>query len=725
MTMGDSDRRLRFRLAVQQTRAVCYLIAAAIGPVFVALGVLEISLGRLLALTGAAVVSAAGCWLLVRIGAADRLGVVFEWLWLLVDAALITVAVVYTGGADSPWFPWYLANIGAAAFVLGQRAAFAVAVLDTASYTGALVAIGDVGGFDVTLYRAIAQMAFLYGASFLFLRGVSLLKRRQTQLFRLRQDEAIKVDELTRLARALDQRTQELAEATLRTVEADRLKSRFLATMSHELRTPLNSIIGFSDVLLQRLPAGAEEKQRRFLQNIHSSGEHLLKIINDLLDLSKIEAGRMELHIEPVDVAALVHGVCAVAQGGARARRIAFELETPTDLPPVEADQVKLKQVLFNLISNAVKFSHEGGTVRIGTAVRELADRPAVEIRVVDDGIGIDPRHHRTIFEEFRQVDDGPARASGGTGLGLALVRRLVELHHGTVELDSAPGLGSTFAVTVPVSFQGEGEGPGAGPATLDLSREGGTRVLVVEDDPTAYEAISGHLVTAGYIPVRARNADEALRFAHLLHPAAITLDIILPDLDGWEILRRLKDEPATADIPVIMVSVLDNRELAITLGAADYLTKPVDGERLVRRLAELAPRHGRHCRVLLIDDDPLVHELVEARLEPLGYFVVHAVSGRAGLEAAGGSPSPDLILLDLMMPEMDGFEVAARLKADARTSPIPIVVLTARQMTAAERDRLRDKIEALVGKLELPAGGLPAVVESVLSRPRREVQRV
>lgn len=724
MKVNDADRLMRFREAVQKTRAVCYALAAAIGTVFVVLGVIQISVWQVLGLTAAAIVSAAGCWLLLRIGVADRLGVAFEWLWLLADVALITLAVVSTGGVDSPWFPWYLANIGAAAFVLGQRAAFAVAVLDTVAYTGALVAIGDIAGFGVPLYRALAQMAFLYGASFIFLRGVSLLKRKQTQLEKLRRNEAIKIDELTRLARALDQRTQELAEANLRTAEADRLKSRFLATMSHELRTPLNSIIGFSDVLLQRLPADAADKQQRFLQNIHSSGEHLLRIINDLLDLSKIEAGRMELHVEPIDVAAVIHGVCAVVQGSARARRIRLEVEAPADLPPVEADQVKVKQILFNLVSNAVKFSHADGVVVVEARNNDRGDQGSVEIRVVDQGVGIDPRHHRTIFEEFRQVDDGPARASGGTGLGLALVRRLIELHGGGIEVDSTPGLGSTFAVTLPLRFRGAASSREAPMPTLEVAHEGGTRVLVVEDDPTAYEAISSHLAASAYIPIRARNADEALRFARLLHPAAITLDIILPDLDGWEILRRLKDDPDTAGIPVIIVSVLDNRELAITLGADDYMTKPVDGERLARRLAELAPR-GDHQprRLLLIDDDRHVHELVDARLEPLGYTIAHAASGHEGLELAR-TTAPDLILLDLMMEGMDGFEVAARLKADEQTWDIPIVVLTAKQMTAADRDRLRDKIEALVGKLELPAGGLPAVVESVLARPRREVQR-
>jgi signal transduction histidine kinase/DNA-binding response OmpR family regulator len=571
-------------------------------------------------------------------------------------------------------------------------------------------------------------MAFLYGAAFLFLRGISLLKQRQEMIRHLRLDEARRVEELTRLTTALDVRNREIAEASLRIREADRLKSQFLANMSHELRTPLNSIIGFSDVLLARLPEGFPDKQRRFLENINASGQHLLSIINDLLDLSKIEAGKMELQPEPLSVVPMVEGVCTIVRGTAKSRNIAFEITCPEDLPPLEADPVKLKQVLFNLISNAVKFSDDGSTVWILARHLPRGESPlgraAIQIAVVDQGAGIDPRNHRLIFDEFRQVDQSPTRAHGGTGLGLALVRRLVELHRGSITVDSAPGKGSTFTVTLPQTFAGEGELLPPRVETLDLPAERGRRILVVEDDPTAFETLGSHLTAAAFIPVRARNSEEALRLAQQLRPAAITLDIIVPGADGWEILRLLKADQATRNIPVIIVSLLDNRELGLALGAADYFVKPVEGEALVRRLRELLPPSAADPpRLLLIDDDPHLHELLDAKLGPAGYVVDHALSGRQGLEAAQLRP-PDLILLDLMMEGMDGFEVAAKLKGTPATGHVPVVVLTAKSITRADRERLMGKIAALVGKSEMPGGGLVAVIEGVLSSQHPGRQR-
>ena len=297
----------------------------------------------------------------------------------------------------------------------------------------------------------------------------------------LRLDEARRVEELTRLTTALDQRNRELAEANLRIREADRLKSQFLANMSHELRTPLNSIIGFSDILLARLPESFPDKQRRFLENIHASGQHLLAIINDILDLSKIEAGKMELQPEPLERGAASSRGCAPSSAGtAKRRNIDLRGHLPEDLPPLEADPVKLKQILFNLVSNAVKFSPDGSTVWITR--RAPAPRPsrpwdwdAIQLAVVDHGIGIDPRNHRLIFEEFRQVDQSATRAHGGTGLGLALVRRLVEMHGGTITVDSAPGQGSTFTVTLPQTLRRRRRARCAPrPETLDLPGRGG-----------------------------------------------------------------------------------------------------------------------------------------------------------------------------------------------------------------------------------------------------------
>ncbi len=723
------ERLRRFRTSVQRTRALAYLLATLLAVALVAAGVCRYTYGMTLLLGGGAVLTALLFWLAMRAGLADAHPRLYDAAWLLTDAVVISCAVVVTGGARSPWFLWYLANVSGAAFVLGSTGTLAVFVVDSALYLAALARVGDITGVDPSLFEPVTRMVFLYAASFLFLRGVQLLKNRQAVIERMRDEEMRRVEELTRLTTALDQRNREIAEASLRIREADRLKSQFLANMSHELRTPLNSIIGFSDVLLARLPESFPEKQRRFLENINASGQHLLSIINDLLDLSKIEAGKMELQPEPITVLPLIEGVCTIVRGTAKSRNMRFEISCPEDLPLLEGDPVKLKQILFNLISNAVKFSDDGSAVQVLARPLPAASSPlgcdSIQLAVVDQGVGIDPRNHRIIFEEFRQVDQSATRAHGGTGLGLALVKRLVELHHGVITVDSAPGKGSTFTVTLPQHFSGEGEPPRDLPETLDLPAESRRRILVVEDDPTAYESISRHLVDAAYIPVRARNSEEALRLAHQLNPAAITLDIILPGADGWEILRLLKADPATATIPVIIVSMLDNRELALTLGADDYFVKPVDGERLISRLTALVPASAaRRRRLLLIDDDPQLHDLVEARLGPVGYDVEHALSGREGLELAR-SQRPDLILLDLMMEGMDGFEVAARLQSDAATADVPVVVLTAKAITRGDRERLRGKIEALVGKSDMPGGGLVSVIEGVLSSTHQEGRRV
>jgi signal transduction histidine kinase/DNA-binding response OmpR family regulator len=720
------ERQRRFRVAVQRTRAAAFLLAALSAALFSLLGVLDATMVEVVLLGGTGMLTAGLFSCLVTTGVASRMGRTYDGLWMLTDVVLISWVVHTTGGASSPWFPWYLSNIAAGAFVLGPWCAFVVFVADTVAYLGVIAGMGQITGLDRTLYEPLMRMVFLYGASVLSLRGIGLLKVRRDVIRQMRDAEARRVDELTRLTAVLDQRTREIADASVRIHEADRLKSQFLANMSHELRTPLNSIIGFSDVLMSRLPADLPAKQRRFVENINSSGQHLLNIINDLLDLSKIEAGRMELHPEAVDPLPLIDSVCTIVRGTCSDRSIDFEIDHDGSATSVTVDPVRLKQILFNLVSNAAKFSDDGSVVSVRVLPVDAPDSPldcdSVQIAVIDRGAGIDPRHHRAIFEEFRQIDGTSTRAHGGTGLGLALVKRLVELHSGQIKVDSERGRGSTFTITLPRDFAGHAAADEPAPQILDLPSEHGRRILVVEDDPTAYDTIRRHIEAAGYVPVRARTGEEAVRLARLLSPAAITLDIILPGIDGWEILRRLKAEESTREMPVIIVSVLDNRDLALALGAADYFVKPVDGDHLIARLTELLPREDHHPpRLLLIDDEPELHELVEARLTPLGYEVLHALSGREGLDRARRTP-PELILLDLMMEEMDGFEVATELSADPDTTGIPVVVLTAKDVTGADRARLQGKIAALVGKADMPGTALVTTIRSLLERRRREV---
>lgn len=514
-------------------------------------------------------------------------------------------------------------------------------------------------------------------------------------------------------------RAAALAEANNRLREADRMKSQFLATMSHELRTPLNSVIGFAQVLRARLEGQVSPGYLHFLDNIQSSGEHLLTMINDILDLSKVEAGRLELHPERFAPRAVVDGVCAIVHGMAAKRRVKIQVEVPETLPELEADAVRFKQVVFNLLSNAVKFSPEGGSVQVVARTVPAATSPlgeeALELDVIDHGIGIAPADQELIFEAFRQADSSQVRQQEGTGLGLTLVRRLVGLHRGQVTVASALGHGSTFTVILPLRFLGVVGGGDSGVFAAVPAE--GAPVLVVEDDTEAFENLRSLLAPAGFRVTRSADGTDTLELARRVKPVLIVLDVILPTTDGWTILRQLREAPDVARIPVVIVSVQANHELGLALGADAYLTKPLDRASFLARISELVPPAGpTNARLLVIDDDPKVHELLEASLGQAGYHLVHARSGDEGLALARQAP-PDLILLDLLMEGSDGFTVAAALRSDERTRGVPVVVLTALDLSHADRKRLKGSIEALVRKADGTATGLLPVLREVLGR--------
>jgi signal transduction histidine kinase/DNA-binding response OmpR family regulator len=727
-TQADLASHVRFQTAMQRTRLAVYAIAIAMAWLAKIAGVLEVTYAEGLPMAILALASGALFLEAYRRSWDMRLGVTLTPAWMACDVFFIAWGVFLTGGGSSPWFLFYLSNTCAAAFVAGRNAAAAVAAVNTLSYLAVLALLGEVRGFDRSFWLAATRMLFLYGASIYFFRGILRIQEKNRRIRALEQEQARKVEQLLALTQDLDQGTRALAEANLQIREADRMKSQFLANMSHELRTPLNSIIGFSEILLERLSGEAPTKYVKFLRNIHSSGQHLLGIINDILDLSKVEAGKMDVHPERFAPVPVIEGILNVMHGTAGRRQIAFEVDAPEDLPTVETDPARFKQVLYNLLSNAVKFSPEGATVTVRARRVGPEDSPigaeALAVSVVDRGIGIAPSDQEVIFHEFRQVDGSHARAAGGTGLGLAIVKKFVELLGGAVTLESELGRGSTFTFTLPLSPRAAGEAAARPAARVEPPRLENP-ILVVEDDLVAYKSISRALAEAGYFPIRARHGEEALQLARKLKPTAITLDLVLPGLSGWEVLKALKRDPETEAIPVVIISLMDNRELGLTLGAVDYFLKPVDRGRLIARLREVAPvRAPETRRLLVVDDDPQIHDILEAELGQQGYVLDHALSGEEGL-ARAEEGAPDAIILDLMMPGLSGFEVAEALKERPATSRIPILVLTAKDLTEAEREYLEGKIAALVQKGQAAPPRLVAAIRELEARHAGEAARV
>ena len=691
--MPDRESVLRFDLAVQKSHTLIYTAAFLTALAAHALGVFVLKVPVAVAILLISFASAAAIYALFRRGGDRR---ILNPIWVGIDIAMVTLGVYATGGISSPWFIWYLATAASTAFAVGKRACYVVSLANAAAYIGALTLMGQASFVNDVLLLAIVRMLFLTGASIFFLAGIANLQQKRQIIRALESEHAREVAELTRLTLELKQRSDELVEASQRALDADRLKSQFLANMSHELRTPMNSIIGFSEILIERLDQKIDEKHVSFLRHILTSGQHLLSIINDILDLSKIEAGKMEIYAEKFEIAPVVEGVCAVVRGMGRSKVPLFAVTIPPNLPPIETDLAKFKQILYNLLSNAVKFSPGSAPISISAIhVGDASDQGTISVSVRDEGIGIDPSNHDVIFHEFRQIDGSERREFGGTGLGLALVKKFVQLQGGWVRVESTPGKGSTFTFTLPVRSRAA-----VVSATPDLPpvEPRAEKVLVVEDDAQAYALISSALGSAGYLSIRARHGEEALHLAREMQPIAVTLDLVLPGLDGWEVLKTLKSDPATCDIPVVIISRVDERDLGVALGAQDYFVKPVDRDRLLDRVRQLTTTNKSKARLLLIDDDASLHELLDEELTTHGYTIESAFTGESGFAAAKAS-APDVIILDLMMPGMSGFEVAGLLKDEPSTARIPILVLTSKEISADDRRELQSKVAAYVQK--------------------------
>ena len=485
----------------------------------------------------------------------------------------------------------------------------------------------------------------------------------------------------------------EVEEKSRQLEMASQHKSQFLANMSHELRTPLNAIIGLTEMMYTNAARFGTEKATEPLRRVNRAGNHLLGLINQVLDLSKIEAGKLELSPETVTLAPLIDEVIGTARQLAEQNKNRLVVESQENLGSLTVDPMRLRQILFNLLSNACKFTKDG---RVTLRVRKVVDgRNWIEFAVADTGIGMTPEQQAKLFEEFTQADTSTARQYGGTGLGLAITRKLARMMGGDVTVTSEPGKGSVFTARLP----GSAESSAVSSIGPNGSRRASTDcVLVIDDDATARELISDHLKAEGFSVVdRGAAGWRDSSCAKELRPTAITLDVMMPDLDGWSVLAALRQDAELAEIPVIMVTIVDEHRRGIALGAAGYLTKPIDRERLhqlVGRFRASTPP----ARVLLVEDDPVQRERVGAWLEDQQWVVQEAANGREAL-ARLQEEVPDVILLDLMMPEMDGFAVVAAMQKEARWRNIPVIVITARDLNANDRERLNSGVQSVLVK--------------------------
>ena len=515
-----------------------------------------------------------------------------------------------------------------------------------------------------------------------------------------------------------------LQDTNNRLSQASRLKSDFLAKMSHELRTPLTAMLGFSDVLLKGLDGELSAIQQEDVSRIKRSGLAILELINDILDLSKIESGRMTLKVETHELVTLTNNV--VANIGKLAEDKGLYLVTDFADPSLEAvgDAMRVTQVLTNLIGNAIKFTERGGVTVRGTLGPE-----EVRIEVRDTGVGIAPEAIVMIWDEFRQGDTG-AMSHSGTGLGLAISRRLVNMQGGSIGVESNPDGGSSFWFTLPRP-QGappverrrraaDGAQPYAGVAltgTVVAPAETRELILVVEDDEATRSMISRRLKEAGFRTVEAGGGAQAISAARELRPSVITLDMVMPSVDGWTVLAALRDDPRTHDIPVVVASVIDDREIAISLGAADYVAKPFSVDDLLGVVERLLT--GGKGRVLVVDDNEETRELVRRGLVAAGIEVQVAAGGEEALTLALAQEH-DLLVTDLVMPGMSGFELIFRLRAEQRTRDLPIVVFTGKDLTETDRDTLNGQIQRLMAKDEFGPADIVTTVRETIRAGRR-----
>ena len=530
-----------------------------------------------------------------------------------------------------------------------------------------------------------------------------------------------------KLTREVARKNEEMNAKNMELEKAYRVKSDFLASMSHELRTPLNSIIGFSSVLLG--PSGDQltVDQRMALEKVLRNGKHLLQLINDILDFSKLESGRMTVNIEADEVVNVVSNSLMTVEGLLKGKEITLKQSIPPNLGLLKTDVLKVKQILVNLLSNAVKFTEKG---EVSVTVTQKGHLIAFAVK--DSGIGIESKNFHKVFEEFQQIDNSNTRKYKGTGLGLPISRRLARVLGGDLTVESGFGHGSTFTLEIPQEFPEEQKGnmekpterpvapahPALPQSTVprpSMPAQGsGTHVLCIDDDPDVIEILTKYLVPEGYSVIGANSGDEGIRIALEQRPSLITLDIMMPHKDGWQVLRELKANPELQDIPVIIHSIIDNKPLAMSLGAIDVVAKPAEPKRLLALVQRAA--NSRESFVLVVDDNEDFTLAVRRLLEAEGFKVEVANGGMQALQILEKS-IPSIIFLDLVMPQMDGYDVIQRLQRNELWKNIPLVVLSGKELTSEEWEKLNSYAKEYLKKTDFTQETLSTTIKQILHK--------
>jgi signal transduction histidine kinase/DNA-binding response OmpR family regulator len=546
----------------------------------------------------------------------------------------------------------------------GIRAVVAVPLLRDEQVTGALVVrrklAGEFAASTVNLLQTLASQ--------------SVLAIENARLFKESQDK-----------------TEQLAVSS-------RLKSQFLANMSHELRTPLNAIIGITEMLQEDARDLNRDDEIEPLDRVLRASRQLLALINDILDLSKIEAGKMDVHLETFSIAPLVDDVVTTITSAAAKNGNQLLVRCPKDIGTMYADQTRIRQALLNIVSNAIKFT-EQGTVTIDVSRETAYGNEWINLAITDTGIGLSPDQIGRLFQEFVQADASTTRKYGGTGLGLAISRRFCQMMGGDITVQSELGRGSTFTIRLPVQVGTPQAAPvrrAAHKPTRSAAQLAGALILIIDDDQTVREVMARFLEREGFTTRQATDGHDGLRLARELRPAAITLDVHMPCLDGWTVLAAIKGDPELSDIPVVLVTIEDNKTRGYALGATEYMIKPFDRDRLAAILRSICSTEGRV--VLLVDDDEIMRQSVRRALEQEGWEVHEAENGKLGLEHLA-EHRPDVIMLDLMMPVMNGFEFLAEMRQRADWQDIPVLVVTAKDLSAEESETLHGDVERVMQK--------------------------